>query len=200
VLLGGGELFTGNALMLAALLDKRVSLSGMLRNWLIVYAGNFAGSLLIAFLLWASGLFASGDGMLGAVTLRIAASKANLGFMRAFVLGILCNWLVCMAVWLFYGADTAAGKILGIFFPIWLFIASGFEHSIANMYYIPAGMLAARDASFAALSRLSAAQTARLNPSGFLVGNLLPVTLGNIVGGGVFVGMLYWAVYGKRGK
>lgn len=197
VVLCGGELFTGNTLILAAVLDKRVSAGRMLRNWCIVYIGNLIGSLLIAYMMNASGLFTSGADMLGAVTVKIAAYKCSLPFAQAFILGVMCNWLVCLAVWLSYGADTMAGKILGIFFPICLFVTSGFEHSIANMYYIPAGILAKANPVFAELSHVSAQALSELNWSSFFVSNLLPVTLGNIVGGAVFVGMAYWFVYRK---
>lgn len=197
VVLCGGELFTGNTLILTAVCEKRVKITRMLRNWVIVYIGNLIGSLLIAFMMYKSGLFTSGADVLGAVTIKIAAYKTGLTFTQAFFLGIMCNWLVCLAVWLSYGADTMAGKILGIFFPIWLFITSGFEHSVANMYYIPAGIMAKANASFAELSHVSAEALAQLNWGSFFIDNLIPVTLGNIVGGGVFVGMAYWFVYKK---
>ncbi len=195
VVLAGGELFTGNTLILAAVCEKQVPPGRMLRNWAIVYAGNLIGSLFIAYLMANSGLFSSGGDMLGAATLRIAVYKVNLSFIQGFYLGILCNWLVCLAVWMAYGADTMAGKILAIFFPIWLFITSGFEHSVANMYYIPAGIMAKAVPAFCELSGLSARALDSLNWESFFLDNLIPVTLGNIVGGGIFVGMAYWYVY-----
>lgn len=197
VVLAGGELFTGNTLILAAVCQKKVTVGTMMRNWIIVYLGNFIGSVLIAYMMVHSGLLSSGAGMLGAVTLKIAAYKVNLGFSQAFFLGIMCNWLVCLAVWISYGADTMAGKILSIFFPIWLFITSGFEHSVANMYYVPAGIMIKTDPSFLELSKLTKEALESLTWNGFFLHNLLPVTLGNIVGGGVFVGMTYWYVYKK---
>jgi formate/nitrite transporter len=196
VVLAGGELFTGNTLMLAAVLDQKITVSKMLRNWLIVYAGNFLGSLLIAYMV-NSGLLGSGAAMLGAVTVKIAVYKVNLSFLQAFYLGIMCNWLVCLAVWISAGAETMAGKIFSIFFPIWLFITSGFEHSVANMYYIPAGILAKSNETFAQLSGLSQEALNSLTWGSFAVHNLIPVTLGNIVGGGIFVGMAYWYAYKK---
>jgi formate/nitrite transporter len=171
--------------------------NGMLRNWIIVYAGNLIGSLFIAYMMMNSGLFSSGAGVLGAVTVKIAANKVNLAFLQAFYLGIMCNWLVCLAVWLSYGAESMAGKILGIFFPIWLFITSGFEHSVANMYYIPAGIMARSNPVFSELAGLSQEMLDKLTWSGFFINNLIPVTLGNIVGGGLFVGMAYWYSYKK---
>jgi formate/nitrite transporter len=197
VVLAGGELFTGNTLMLTAVLDQKITVSKMLRNWLIVYAGNFLGSLLIAYMMTNSGLLASGAGMLGTVTLKIAVYKVNLSFLQAFYLGIMCNWLVCLAVWISSGAESMAGKILSIFFPIWLFITSGFEHSVANMYYIPAGIMIKSNETFAQLSGLSSEALASLTWGSFAVNNLIPVTLGNIVGGGIFVGMAYWYAYKK---
>ncbi len=197
VVLAGGELFTGNTLMLAAVLDHKITVSKMLRNWLIVYAGNFLGSLLIAYMMVNSGLLGSGAAMLGAVTVKIAVYKVNLSFLQAFYLGIMCNWLVCLAVWISAGAETMAGKIFSIFFPIWLFITSGFEHSVANMYYIPAGILAKSNETFAQLSGLSQEAMNSLTWGSFAVHNLIPVTLGNIVGGGIFVGMAYWYAYKK---
>ncbi len=148
-------------------------------------------------MMYQSGLFTSEADVLGAVTIKIAAYKTGLSFLQAFYLGIMCNWLVCLAVWLSYGADTMAGKIFGIFFPIWLFITSGFEHSVANMYYIPAGILAKANEHFVELSHVSAEALNHLTWSSFFINNLVPVTLGNIVGGGVFVGIAYWFVYKK---
>lgn len=197
VVLAGGELFTGNTMILAAVCDRQVTAGRMLRNWGIVYTGNLIGSVFLAYLMANSGLFESGAGMLGAVTLKIAVYKVNLTFLKAFYLGIMCNWLVCLAVWLSYGATDMAGKILGIFFPIWLFITSGFEHSVANMYYIPAGIFAKSNEMFVELAGIYSSELVNLSWAGFLVNNLIPVTLGNIVGGGLFVGIFYWYAYKK---
>ncbi len=197
VILAGGELFTGNTLILMGVAEKKVTVTKMLRNWSIVYIGNFIGSIFIAYMMANSGLFSSGAEMLGAVTLKIASYKVHLTFMQAFYLGIMCNWLVCLAVWMCYGAETFVGKIFAIFFPIWLFITSGFEHSVANMYYIPAGIFAKTNENYVALSGLSQEALQSLNWSNFFLSNLLPVTLGNIVGGGVLVGMAYWYSYRK---
>lgn len=200
VILAGGELFTGNTMMLAALLDKRIGIGGMLKNWSIVYIGNFVGSVFIAAMMVHSGLFNSGDSVLGAMTIKIAAYKVGLSWTQAFVLGIMCNWLVCLAVWLAYGAQDMTGKIFGIFFPIWLFITSGFEHSVANMYYIPAGILAKSNEKWveAAMAHgVTPEKLAHLNWETFAINNLVPVTLGNIVGGGIFVGVVYFYTYNK---
>ena len=177
-----------------AVLSKRVPVSAMLVNWFWVYLGNMVGAIFIAYMMAHSGLFNSGNAMLGGVTLKIAAYKANLDFMPAFYLGIMCNWLVCLAVWLAYGAKTLSCKVMGIFFPIFLFITSGFEHCVANMYYIPAGIFAKGNESWVAASHLSDAALAQISWTG-LVNNLIPVTLGNIVGGAVFVGAAYFLTY-----
>lgn len=197
VVLAGGELFTGNTLMIAAVLNRRISIGSVLRNWIIVYMGNLIGSLLIAYMMANSGLFGSGGDMLGAVTLKIAVYKVHLSFTQALFLGIMCNWLVCLAVWMAYGADTMAGKIAAIFFPIWLFITSGFEHSVANMYYIPAGLFIKGNEKFASLLGLSREALDGLTWNSFFIHNLIPVTLGNIIGGGILVAMAYWYSYRK---
>jgi formate/nitrite transporter len=203
VLIAGGELFTGNTMILAGVLDKKVSIKAMLKNWFFVYVGNFIGSIFIAYMMNESGLFSSGDSMLGAVTIKIAAYKVGLTFTQGLFLGIMCNWLVCLAVWMAYGAKDMTGKILAIFFPIWLFITSGFEHCVANMYYIPAGILAKNNESLtdvAAVLGVTAEKLNHLNWETFFTGNLIPVTLGNIIGGGIFVGAVYWYVYIKNTK
>jgi formate/nitrite transporter len=203
VLIAGGELFTGNTMIIAGVLDRKVSIKLMFRNWLYVYVGNFIGSLFIAYMMNESGLFHSGDSMLGAVTIKIAVYKVGLTFTQAFFLGIMCNWLVCLAVWMAYGAKDMTGKIFAIFFPIWLFITSGFEHCVANMYYIPAGIMAKNNKELtdaAALLGVTTEKLNHLNWETFLTANLFPVTLGNIIGGGIFVGAVYWYVYIKNNK
>jgi formate transporter len=198
VLIAGGELFTGNTLMVGALLARRIRITELLRNWTLAFTGNFLGSLFIAYLMARSGLFASGGNMLGVVTIKIAAYKTGLDFGEAFALGIMCNWLVCLAVWMSYGAKDITGKIFAIFFPIWLFITSGFEHSVANMYYVPAGIMAAADPALLASALehgLSRAALAGLTWRAFALTNLVPVTLGNIVGGGFFVMGAYFFAY-----
>jgi formate/nitrite transporter len=202
VVLAGGELFTGNTLMIGGVIRRRITVPAMLRNWLIVYVANFAGAVFLAWLMYHSGLFHSGGDALGAVTIKIAAGKTGLPFARALILGILCNWLVCLAVWLSFGADTMAGKMLAIFFPIWLFITSGFEHSVANMYYVPAGIFAMSDAALTEAARsigVTPEMIDALNWPGFLAHNLLPVTIGNIIGGCVFVSGAYLLAF-RRAK
>ena len=196
VVAAGGELFTGNVLMLGTVLEKKLSLLKMLRNWAIVYVFNLVGSLLVAYIIFASGLMDSGGSVLGVVTLKIAVAKTNLDFMPAFYLGILCNWLVCLGVWIAYGAETMTGKLWGCFFPIWLFVTSGYEHSVANMFYIPAGLFAKTNQAYVDLANVNPELLNQLTVSGF-VGNLIPVTLGNIVGGSIMVAGAYWLAYKK---
>ncbi|MDR1061144.1 MAG: formate/nitrite transporter family protein [Clostridiales bacterium] len=196
IMIAGGELFTGNCLMFQGVLQRRFSLGAMLRSWALVYLGNFAGALFVVGLVGASGLLNSSGGQLGAVTIAIAAGKTELPFWRALASGILCNLPVCGAVWMSYGAKDIAGKLGICFFPVWLFAVSGFEHSVANMYFVPAGMLAAQNPAWAAMPGTAAgASLARLNWGGFLAGNLLPVTIGNILGGALVVGGVYWFCY-----
>lgn len=202
VVVAGGELFTGNSLMLMALAEGWISPWQLLRSWLVVYVGNFAGALLTAGLVCLSGQWGMSGGLLGASVIKTAAGKTALSFQNAFFLGVLCNWLVCLAVWMSFAARDIAGKVLVIFFPIWIFVTSGFEHSVANMYYIPAGILAAADpalAERAASVGLSPEALANLNWGAMLQANLLPVTLGNVVGGGVLVALACWFVY-RRDK
>lgn len=192
VVLGGAELFTGNTTMVAAVADKRISLISMLKNWIIVYICNFAGGVLIAFMVYYSGGLNAGEGMLGAMTLRIAAGKVNMDFGQALVSGIMCNWLVCMAVWLSTGAQTTVGKIFSVFFPIWLFVTAGFEHCVANMFFIPAGIFAKESGLFLSISGIGSESLSNLTWGGMMVNNMLPVTVGNIIGGAVCVAMGYY--------
>lgn len=189
VVLCGAELFTGNCLMIIGVLDRKIRISGMLRNWVLVYLGNFLGALLVVALMKSTGLWETGSGLLGASVIKTAQAKVQLSFGQAFVRGILCNWLVCLAVWMSTGARETVSKIFAIWFCIGLFVISGFEHSIANMYFIPAGIAAAADSD---LAQLAGCDVSVLTVGNFLVKNLLPVTLGNILGGGLFVGMVYW--------
>ncbi|MDR1496029.1 MAG: formate/nitrite transporter family protein [Clostridiales Family XIII bacterium] len=203
VVVAGAELFTGNVLIAGAVAVRRVSVGAMLRNWGIVYLGNFIGSVLLAWFIFTSGQLHGGADVLGAVTIKIAAGKVGLNFSSALVLGIMCNWLVCLAVWLTYASNTVSGKIAGIFFPIMVFVLSGFEHSVANMYYIPAGIFAKTNPTLveAALDiGVTQQQIDGLTWSSFLGHNLPPVTIGNIIGGAVFVSFAYIAAYGAKAK
>ena len=179
VIVGGAELFTGNALMVMAAVDRRISLTALLRNWGIVYAGNLAGALVLAAVVGMTGLL---DGPMGAVAVKIAAAKVALPPVEAFARGILCNMLVCLAVWLTIAARDVTGKILAIVWPITAFVLLGLEHSVANMYLIPQGWLAG----------------APVTLTGF-AGNLVYVTLGNILGGAGGVASVYWLAYRSQG-
>ena len=195
VVITGAELFTGSTLLVVSAAQKLSSWKGMLKNWFFVYIGNFIGAMLIVLLVFWSGQFDFSNGLLGAFTIKVAAHKTGLPFLEAFTMGILCNWLVCLAIWMGFSTRDITGKLLTIFFPIWLFITSGFEHSIANMYYIPAGILAKMNPEWAAGALklgVSKEALATLDWNTFIINNLFPVTLGNIIGGSFFVGFLFW--------
>lgn len=201
VVIAGGELFTGNCLMVTGVFEKKIKMSAVLRNWVLVYLGNFIGGCLISWCMSYSGLLESGAGLLGAVTVKIAAGKVVLPFGKALVMGILCNWLVCLAVWMGTAAKDAGGKVFSMFFPVWIFVISGFEHCIANMFYVPAGIFAKEAFAEQAIAIGASAEAIEaLNWSNFALVNLVPVTLGNIIGGTVFVGLIYWISYGKSVK
>jgi len=198
VVVGGAELFTGNNLIVMAWAGGRVGTRALLRNWCIAYFGNFLGALSIALAVYAAGTHEGGAGGFGASALRIAAAKLRPDFWQAVTLGILCNVLVCLALWLSYSARTTADRILAIVPPISAFVAAGFEHSIANMYFVPLGLfIAAFDPAFVAVHGLEA-QAQVLSWTGFLGRNLLPVTIGNVIGGTLLVGAVYWFVYLRR--
>lgn len=197
VVIGGAELFTGNNLIVMAWASGKVSTMKMLRNWIIVYLGNFAGSIATAVLMFFSMqyTFPGGSGALGLTAINIAASKTQFGFLQALILGIMCNALVCMAVWLTYSGRSVADKIAAIIFPITAFVAAGFEHSVANMYLIPMGLLVKTDEAFLLKIGKTASDFASLTWPNFFIKNLLPVTIGNIIGGAVLVGVIYWLAY-----
>ncbi len=201
VLVGGAELFTGNNLIVMAWASRRVTTGLLLRNWLVVYAGNFVGAIGTAVLVYLGGHHTFGGGAVGVAALATANAKTGLGFVQAVALGTLCNALVCLAVWLTLSARTVADKVLAIVPPIAAFVAAGFEHSVANMYFIPSGLFIKAGASEAFWTQVqhSPADYPNLTWERFFVGNLLPVTIGNIIGGAVLVGIVYWFVY-LRGR
>lgn len=200
IIIGGAELFTGNTLLMMAWASRKVSTLKLLRNWGIVYLGNFVGSVATAALVFLSGQYTFGSGAVGKAVLSVAANKLHYGFLQALFLGVLCNALVCLAVWLTYSANTTGDKILAIIFPITAFVVAGFEHSVANMYFVPVGMFIRQfDPAFAAKIAADAGLALEtLNWGNFLLHNLLPVTIGNIIGGGVMVGMMYWMIYLRK--
>lgn len=193
----GAELFTGNNLIVMAWADGKVSTGQLLRNWVIVYLGNFVGSVGTAVIMLFSKQYTFANGALGQNALNIANGKVNLEFGQALVLGIMCNALVCLAVWLCMGARSATDKILAIIFPITAFVAAGFEHSVANMYFIPMGLFikAGAPADFWAQIGSTAVSFTNLTWGNFFLRNLLPVTIGNIIGGALMVGLVYWFIY-----
>ena len=197
VVVGGAELFTGNNLIVMAWASRKVSTRLLIQNWMIVYLGNFVGAVGTAVLVYLSGQFTFGKGAIGAAALATANAKVGLDFVPAVALGILCNALVCLAVWLTFSARTTTDRILAIVPPITAFVAAGFEHSIANMYFIPIALFVKAGApeSFWANIGQAPADYPRLTWDRFLFNNLLPVTLGNLVGGAVLVGAIYWFVY-----
>lgn len=200
VALAGAELFTGNNLLIIPFLNKHIKLSELFKNWFIVYTGNFLGAIVMASLFFATELYLSGQGEIGKRTLEIAHMKVNLDFSVALVRAILCNILVCLAIWLTMVAKTFSGKVLGIIFPITAFVAVGFEHSIANMYFIPAGIYIKNFAGSDFWSLVSSSDLFydQLSLSSFLFPNLIAVTLGNIIGGSFFVGFIYWFIHQRN--
>lgn len=196
VVLAGAELFTGNALMVGSRLSGKITVNKMLRNWAIVYFANLAGALLLVVLIYYSNFWTMDAYKVGANAVNIANAKASLAFWPALVRGILCNVLVCLAVWLCFGARTTIDKVFAIIFPITAFVACGFEHSIANMYFIPMGIALSDKAEVLKAAGLAANQVTNLSIMGF-VNNLVPVTIGNIVGG-TLVGGIYWFAYLRK--
>jgi formate/nitrite transporter len=192
VVIAGAELFTGNNLMVSSVMTKDISFNTMTKRWGLVYVANFIGSILLALVFYLSGLWKTGNGALGTAAVGIAFTKVNLGFLEALIRGIGCNWLVCLAVWMSLASRQTIGKIFAIYFPIMGFVAIGFEHCIANMYFIPTGIFLHQ---WAGISAPAAFDPSSLSWIGFLWKNLLPVTIGNIIGGAVFVGMSYWGAY-----
>ena len=186
VIVGGAELFTGNNLIVMAWASGQVTLSDLLRNWGLVLAGNAAGALAAAVAVKLSGVLGIGGGAMAETAVGIALGKVHLTTAQAFFRGVLCNALVCLAVWLCVAAHSVSGKILAIVFPISAFVALGLEHSVANFYLIPIGMMTATGQAAETLTILG------------LLGNLIPVTLGNIVGGAGFVALAYWAIYLRK--
>lgn len=196
VVVGGAELFTGNNLIVMAWASRKVTTGRVLHNWALVYVGNFVGSLGTAALAFFARHYTYGSNAVGIAALKIAVGKVDLTFMQAVALGILCNVLVCMAVWLTYSARSTVDKIAAIIFPITAFVAAGFEHSIANMYFIPYALFVKIfDPEFISKVGDKVPHLDMLTWSAFFVKNLIPVTIGNIVGGAVLVAAAYWSIF-----
>ena len=190
VIVAGAELFTGNNLIVMAVASRKVAMRYLLRSWAIVYVGNFVGSLATVWLIRQTGQDGFGSGQVGQLAVKIAAAKCSLDFWPAFCRGVLCNALVCWAIWLCFSARSATDKIMAIIFPITAFVAGGFEHCVANMYFIPMGLALKPTAILGG--------PASLTWRNFFVKNLIPVTLGNIVGGTILVGLVFWVIYSRR--
>ncbi|MBA7558090.1 putative formate transporter 1 [subsurface metagenome] len=197
VIIAGGELFTGNSLILISVLERKSKLGKMFENWFWVYFANFLGSLLLVWLLFETGLWKMVNFKVGAETLAIANAKVNLTFGEAFFRGVCCNWLVCLAIWLSIASRDITGKILGIYFPIMTFVVLGFEHSIANMFFIPMGLILKNNVDLVFMAGLTG-KLGDLTLKGLFINNLIPVTLGNIIGGSLFVASIYWLIYLRK--
>ncbi len=202
VIVGGAELFTGNNLIIMAWASKKVTTAQLLRNWGIVYAGNFVGSVATAVVMYLSKQYTFGGGAVGLTALNIGNGKTALEFIPAVALGMMCNAMVCMAVWLCFSARSTTDKILAILFPISGFVAAGFEHSVANMYFVPVALFikGGANADFWTAIGKTAGDYAGLTWGNFFLKNLIPVTLGNIIGGAIMVGAIYWFIYLRKKK
>ncbi len=199
VVVGGAELFTGNNLIVMAWASGKVTARELLRNWLIVYAGNFAGSIGTAFIVFMGRQYTFGGNATGIAALKTAIAKCELGFVQAIALGVLCNALVCLAVWLSYSARSTVDRILSIVFPIAAFVAAGFEHSVANMYFIPYALFIRDfDPTFISAIGNQVGHIDELTWSAFFLKNLIPVTIGNIIGGAVLVAAVYWVIFLRK--
>jgi formate/nitrite transporter len=199
VVVAGAELFTGNNLLLMAFASGKVPFTRVLRNWAIVFVGNFIGAVLTAGGMMLAGLHTLGNGEVGKTALAIANGKCALDLQEALARGIFCNALVCLAVWLCMSCRSTGDKILAILFPVTAFVAAGFEHSVANMYFVPFALMVKQSATPEFWTSITSHPAAHPNISWatFAV-TLIPVTFGNIVGGGVLVGVVYWVIYGRR--
>jgi formate/nitrite transporter len=200
VIIGGAELFTGNNLLVMAWASKKVTTRAVLLNWVLSFAGNFVGAIVTAALMFYTTQYTFGGGSVGLAALNIANAKTSLAFIPALTLGIMCNALVCVAVWMCFSARTNIDRVVTVIPPIAAFAAAGFEHSIANIYFIPMGLFikaGAPDSFWKAIGK-TAADYPELTWSNFLVGNLIPVTIGNVIGGSLMVAAVYWFVYLRK--
>ncbi|WP_102398948.1 formate/nitrite transporter family protein [Haloimpatiens massiliensis] len=199
VIVCGAELFTGNNLMLLGVLEGRFSFKKVLRNWVIVYISNFVGATIVSFLVFQSGMLNVSGGKLGGTAIKVAATKGGLSFGVAFASGILCNILVCLAVWGATASKDVIGKVVMSWFPIMAFVTCGFEHCVANMYYFTLGIFAKSNAAYVQASGLTSEKLALVGGKG-IFNNLLPVTLGNLVGGAVLIAGAYFLAYKSNNK
>jgi formate/nitrite transporter len=194
VIICGAELFTGNCLLTVAYAQKKITLKKMLKNWITVYFANFIGAFIIVVLIYYSGSLSTNGGKLGGYVIKVASYKCGLTFTQTFTSGILCNFVVSLAVWGSYAAKDVMGKVFISFFPIMAFVIAGFEHCVANMYYLLLGLFAKANPTYVELSHQTPEKVSNINFT-HIAQNLIPATLGNIVGGGIFVGLAYWLIY-----
>ena len=200
VVIAGAELFTGNNLLVMAWAGGKVTTGAVLLNWALSFVGNFVGAIATAGLMFYTTQYTFGGGSVGLAALNIASAKTSLAFIPALSLGIMCNALVCVAVWMCFSARTNIDRVVTVIPPIAAFAAAGFEHSIANIYFIPMGLFikaGAPDSFWRAIGK-TAADFPQLTWNNFFVGNLVPVTVGNIIGGSIMVGAVYWFVYLRK--
>lgn len=197
VVVVGGELFTSSTLTLIARASNKITTVQMLKNWAVVYFGNYIGATFLVCLIFFSGLYNSDHGQWGLNALQVAQHKLHHSFIEALALGIMCNIMVCLGIWMAFGANTITDKFFAVLLPVAMFVASGFEHSIANMFMVPIGMMIQQFASpeFWTAIAHTPSDFADLTFSHFIINNLIPVTIGNIIGGGVVVGLMHWMIY-----
>lgn len=195
VLIAGADLFTGNILITLAALKKRVTWGQAFKNWALVWIGNLCGAVLVAYLVSLSGVFDWSNGLYGGVVVKNAIGKLGFSWVSAIASGLLCNWIVCATVWMTYGAKDVPGKILTSFFGIFLFVCAGYEHSVANMGYLFAGLFAKTNPAFLEAAHKTVADASVINLPNIFINNLIPVTIGNILGGAIFVAGVYYFLF-----
>ncbi len=197
VVVVGGELFTSSTLTLIAKASHRITTGRMLKNWAVVYFGNYVGATFLVFLIFFAGLYNADNGQWGLNALQVAQHKLHHSFTEAVALGTLCNIMVCLAIWMAFGARTITDKMFAVLLPVAMFVASGFEHSIANMFMVPTGIMIHHYAppEFWTLIGRNPSEFADITSANFIINNLIPVTIGNIIGGGVIVGLMHWMIY-----
>jgi len=202
VVVVGGELFTSSTLTLIAKASNRITTARMLKNWAVVYFGNFIGAAFLVILIFLAGLYGADNGQWGLNALQVAQHKLHHTFTEAVALGMLCNIMVCLAIWMAFGARTITDKMFAVLLPVAMFVASGFEHSIANMFMVPTGIMIHHFAppEFWAAIGHSPSEFADITTLNFVAHNLIPVTIGNIIGGGVVVGLMHWMIYLRPSK
>ena len=198
VLVAGADLFTGNILVTLAALNKKVTWMQTFKNWALVWIGNLIGAVLVAWLVSLSGVFDWSNGLYGGVVVKTAVGKLGFTWTSAIASGLLCNWIVCATVWMTYAAKDVAGKLLAGFFGIFLFVCAGFEHSVANMGYLFAGFFSKTNPAFLEAAHKTAADASIISIPNILINNLIPVTIGNILGGAVFVAGVYFFLFNSK--